>query len=501
MRYLPTGEWMQKADRYTIQEIGIPSMVLMERAALKTVNIMERKQVNLDKTLVVCGSGNNGGDGFAIARLLKEKGYEVTVSFIGREASMSEDCRQQLKIAEKCGVSIVTSIKREEYTSVVDAVFGVGLNRDIAGTYRENIEKMNHLPGQKVAVDIPSGICSATGKVLGTAFSADLTVTFACEKLGCILYPGHVYAGESVVADIGISRKIFEKDSSVCYTFDETDLPKLLPVRKPDSHKGTYGKVLMITGSSGMAGAAYLSAKAAYITGAGLVQIYTAKENRGILQQLLPEAIISTYTEYDVENLHRLLGWADVVCIGGGLGRTDISEKLVIETVKSTKTPCVVDADALYVLGRHMELLKGQEWPFVLTPHMKEMTGLLGCAVQELQEKRFEKIRTFTEQYGVVCALKDARTLVSKMHRQIFVNIAGNSSLAKAGSGDVLAGVIAGLMAQGLDCYEAAVCGVYLHACGGDEAREAKCSYSTLAEDLITGIGTCIKKTEEKMAK
>ena len=250
-----------------------------------------------------------------------------------------------------------------------------------------------------------------------------------------------------------------------------------------------------------MAGAAYLSAKAAYITGAGLVQIYTAKENRGILQQLLPEAIISTYTEYDVENLHRLLGWADVVCIGCGLGRTDISEKLVIETVKSTKTPCVVDADALYVLGRHMELLKGQEWPFVLTPHMKEMTGLLGCTVQELQEKRFEKIRTFTEQYGVVCALKDARTLVSKMHRQIFVNIAGNSSMAKAGSGDVLAGVIAGLMAQGLDCYEAAVCGVYLHACGGDEAREAKCSYSTLAEDLITGIGTCIKKTEEKMAK
>ena len=298
---------MQKADEYTIHEIGIPSMVLMERAALKTVDILESEQVNLDKTLIVCGSGNNGGDGFAIARLLKEKGYEVTVSFIGREASMSEDCRKQLKIAEKCGVSIVTSINPKEYTSVVDAVFGVGLNREIKGTYRENIEKMNSLPGQKIAVDIPSGICSSTGKVLGTAFLAELTVTFACEKLGCILFPGNMYAGKKIIADIGISRKIFEKEPSVCYTFDREDLSKLLPARKPDSHKGTYGKVLMITGSPGMAGAAYLSAKAAYITGAGLVQIYTAKENRSVLQQLLPEAIISTYTEYDEEALHRLL--------------------------------------------------------------------------------------------------------------------------------------------------------------------------------------------------
>ncbi|CUX50045.1 NAD(P)H-hydrate dehydratase [Clostridium sp. C105KSO13] len=501
MRYLPTGEWMQEADRYTIQEIGIPSMVLMERAALKTVDILEKEQVNLDKTLIVCGSGNNGGDGFAIARLLKEKGYEVTVSFIGKEASMSEDCRQQLKIAKKCGVCIVTSINRKEYTSVVDAVFGVGLNREITGAYRENIEKMNHLPGQKVAVDIPSGICSATGTLLGTAFLAELTVTFACEKLGCILYPGHVYAGKTIVADIGVSREIFEKEPSVCYTFDRADLPKLLPARKPNSHKGTYGKVLMITGSLGMAGAAFLSAKAAYITGAGLIQVYTAKENRSILQQLLPEAIISTYTDYDEENLHRLLDWADVVCIGCGLGRTDVSKNLVVGTVKRVKTPCVIDADALYILSRHTELLKGQERKFVLTPHMKEMTGLLGCTMEELQKERFEKLQTFTEQCSVVCALKDARTLVSKRDRQIFVNTAGNSSMAKAGSGDVLAGVIAGLMAQGLGCYESAACGVYLHACGGDEAKKAKGSYSTLADDLITGIGICIKKTEENMVQ
>lgn len=499
MRYLPTGEWMQKADEYTIKEIGIPSMVLMERAALGTVDVMEKERINLSRTLVVCGSGNNGGDGFAIARLLKEKGYEVTAAFIGREASMSPDCRHQLKIAEKCGVSIVTSINGQEYTSVVDAVFGVGLNRDITGNYQETIEKMNSLPGQKIAVDIPSGICSATGKVLGVSFSADLTVTFGCEKLGCILYPGHMYAGKRITIDIGISRKPFRKEPSVCYTFDKQDLPELIPARKPNSHKGTYGKVLMITGSKGMSGAAYLSAKAAYITGAGLVQIYTAEENRIILQQLLPEAIISTYTEYDEETLHKLLEWADVVCIGCGLGRSSIAESLVVEVVRTVKLPCVIDADGLNILSAHLDLLGGRERPFILTPHMKEMSELLDCTIPELAEKRFEKAREFTDRYGVVCAIKDARTLVAKWDRQIFVNTAGNSSMAKAGSGDVLAGVIAGLLSQGLMPYEAAVCGVYLHACGGDEAKEVKGSYSTLAEDLITGVGTCLKKTEENM--
>ncbi|MGC4019558.1 MAG: NAD(P)H-hydrate dehydratase [Muricomes sp.] len=501
MRYLPTGEWMQKADKYTIEEIGILSMVLMERAALKMVDVMEREGIDLSRTFVVCGSGNNGGDGFAVARLLKDKGYEVTAAFIGSESSMSPDCREQLKIAEKCGVSIVTSINRQEYTSVVDAVFGVGLNRDVSGAYRENIEKMNRLPGQKIAVDIPSGICSATGKVLGVSFKAELTVTFECEKLGCILYPGHIYAGKRVVADIGISKKIFEKEPAVCYTFDREDLPKLIPARKPDSHKGTYGKILMITGSKGMSGAAYLSAKSAYITGAGLVHIYTAEENRIILQQLLPEAIISTYTEYDEETLHKLLQWADVVCIGCGLGRNDIADSLVEEVMRVVKVPCVVDADGLNILSSHLELLGSRERPLILTPHMKEMSELLGCSIQELQEKRFEKVREFTDKHGVVCAMKDARTLVSKWDRQIFINTAGNSSMAKAGSGDVLAGVIAGLLAQGLMSYEAAVCGVYLHACGGDETKEEKGSYSALAEDLITGIGTCIRKTEENMAE
>ncbi len=497
MRYLPTGQWMQKADEYTINEIGLPSMVLMERAALNTILVMERDDIDLSRTLVVCGAGNNGGDGFAIARILKEKGYDVTAMSAGREESMSPDCIQQLKIAEKCGVTIVTSMEEREYTSVVDALFGVGLNREITGFYRKIIEKMNNFSGDKIAVDIPSGVCSSTGEILGIAFMADITVTFACEKLGCVLYPGQACCGEIVTVDIGISISPFEKEDSICYTLEKKDLASLVPNRKPNSHKGTYGKILMITGSPGMSGAAYLSAKAAYTAGAGLVLIYTAEENRIILQQLLPEAIISTYTEYDEEELEKHLEWADVVCLGCGLGTSDISQALTLHAIKNARIPSVIDADGLNILSNHMELIMKRNYPLIITPHMMEMSRLLGCTVSELQKNRFKYFKGFTAKYEIICAMKDARTLVGEAGRQIFVNTAGNSSMAKAGSGDVLAGVIAGLLAQGAKPFDAAVCGVYLHACGGDEAKAAKGSYSVLAQDLISGIGVCLKNTEE----
>ncbi len=496
MRYLPTGKWMQMADQHTINVIGIPSMVLMERAALKVVESMEKENCDLKKVLVVCGSGNNGGDGFAVARLLKVKGYKPVVFFVGKEESMTNDCNAQRKIAENCGVSVVTVKPEEEYTTIVDAVFGVGLNREIQGKYLEIIEWMNLKSGCKVAVDIPSGICSATGKKLGSAFRADITVAFAYEKLGETMHPGNVVSGKVIVADIGIDRGFFE-DKDVIYTLEQKDLKEILPTRKADSHKGSYGKVLMITGSKGMSGAAYLSAKSAYVTGAGLVQIYTSEENREILQQLLPEAIISTYQEYDKKQIENLLTWADVVCIGCGLGQSELSDRILTTVLSKIHKPCVVDADGINLLSRHKELLTKEKMPLILTPHMKEMTGLLGCSIEELKNTRFEKITDYTKEHGVTCVLKDARTVVSRRGKPVFLNTAGNNAMAKAGSGDVLAGIITGFLAQKKETYEAATGGVYLHACGGDEAKKRKGSYSVLAEDLIDGIAVCIKKTEE----
>lgn len=497
MRYLPDGNWMQKADEHTIQNIGIASIVLMERAALRVVEFLETYQLDTSKTLIVCGAGNNGGDGFAIARLLKQQGKNVCAVFIGKEERRSTQCQLQMEIAEKIGVPIVTALPKEEYTVIIDAIFGVGLSREIQGEYAKVLEQLNAMSGQKVAVDIPSGICSKTGKVLGIAFRAKWTVSFACEKLGTVLFPGCDYAGEVLVAEIGIDPAFFKDRKEVCYTLDREDLERLLPARSANSHKGTYGKVLMIVGSKGMAGAAYLSAKAAYISGAGLVQIYTHESNRMILQQLLPEAIISTYTTYEATQLHSLLNWADVVCIGCGIGVTDVARKIVEDVIQLGTCPCVVDADGLNLLSENLSILKGVKRELVLTPHMKEMSRLLGCSIEELSKQRFQLLQEFVEKYGVVCALKDARTIVAEKEHSPFVNTAGNSAMAKAGSGDVLAGTIAGFLAQRMNGYEGAVLGVYLHACGGDDARNVCGQYSVLAEDLLEGIKYCIASTKK----
>lgn len=501
MRYLPDGAWMQKADRNMIDRIGIPPVVLMEHAACRTVEILEKEKFDCSDTLVVCGSGNNGGDGFAIARLLFRQGCRVTVLFAGKESSMSEECKIQAAIVRNLGIPIVTELPEREYTVVLDAVFGVGLNREIEGHYRMLLEELNVKPGRKAAVDIPSGICSASGRVLGAAFRAELTVTFQCEKVGTVLFPGREYAGKVILADIGIETGFMKDIPEICYTLEREDLPELLPGRKANSHKGSYGKVLMITGSEGMAGAAYLSARAAYISGAGLVRIYTPEANRMILQQLLPEAVVTTYRDYDETELDQLLNWADVVCIGCGLGQSRVSRRLLEAVMQKCTVPCVVDADGINLLAGNRELLERVQMPVVLTPHIREMSRLLGCDVAEIQAGRLEKVLEFTEKYPVVCVQKDARTIVAQCTKQIFVNTAGNHSMAKAGSGDVLAGVITGLMAGHQESYEAAVLGVCIHACGGDIAREKLGSYGVLAEDLITGIRICMKEAEEKRSR
>ena len=493
MRYLPNGTQMSQADRFTIQETGIPSLVLMERAALKTVEIMHTRGIDTSRPLIVCGSGNNGVDGFAIARLLAEEGAAPRLLFAGKESSLSEECKIQKQIAENLGIGIITEIPEEEYTVIIDAVFGVGLSREISGRYADIIAWMNEQDCCKVAVDIPSGVSSATGKILGIAFHADLTVAMACVKTGCEMYPGKNYAGETVAVPIGIDPEFFASDEDVCITYDRRDIPELLPERKADSHKGSYGKVLMITGSSGMAGAAYLSARAAYAVGAGLVQIYTAEENRAVLQQLLPEAIISCYQGYDEDELARLLDWADVVCIGCGLGTGETSGRILEGTLRKVNVPCIIDADGLNLLSRKMDLLEAMHSPVILTPHMKEMSRLTGYPISGLSDRRLEIIREFTEKYPAVCVLKDSRTFVKEKGKHTFFNLAGNSAMAKAGSGDVLAGVITGLSAQGMQAYESASLGVFLHACGGDAAKEAKGSYSVLARDLIAGIEKCME--------
>ena len=496
---------MKAADQYTIQKLGVPSLELMEHAAQACVQVLEDEKVDLSHVCVVCGSGNNGGDGFAIARILQNNRYSVETFCVGNPEHYTEETQEQMHRLQECGGKITYGMPQENsYSVVIDAVFGVGLSRKVEGRYRQVIEQMNRMRGTKFAVDIPSGLSATTGCILGCAFKADYTVTFQLKKIGLELSQGRTMAGRVIVPDIGISTDSICEDQEIVRTAGKDIYRKMLPDRPEDSNKGTYGRLLVIAGSKGMAGAAYLNAHAAYMTGAGLVRIYTSSDNREILQTLLPEAIVTTYEEYNKEELLSLFTWADSVCIGSGLGMSRLSEKILKTVIEYVKVPCLIDADGLNLLAENKNYLNQMaERRFVITPHMKEMSRLTGWSIDKIMEDRFQALDQIIKQSepdtksSIICVLKDSRTVVAQTNRQKFVNLAGNNSMAKGGSGDVLAGTIAGLLAQHMAPFEAAAVGVFLHACGGDEAKKSKGSYSVLARDLIQGMADAMKNAKE----
>ena len=491
---------MKAADQYTIQKLGVPSLELMEHAAQACVQVLEDEKVDLSHVCVVCGSGNNGGDGFAIARILQNNRYSVETFCVGNPEHYTEETQEQMHRLQECGGKITYGMPQEDsYSVVIDAVFGVGLSRKVEGRYRQVIEQMNRMRGTKFAVDIPSGLSATTGCILGCAFKADYTVTFQLKKIGLELSQGRTMAGRVIVPDIGISTDSICEDKEIVRTAGKDIYRKMLPDRPEDSNKGTYGRLLVIAGSKGMAGAAYLNAHAAYMTGAGLVRVYTSSDNREILQTLLPEAIITTYEEYNKEELLSLLTWADGVCIGSGLGMSRLSEKILKTVIEYVKVPCLIDADGLNLLAENNNYLNQMaERRFVITPHMKEMSRLTGTPVEELKADRIQILKDFISRYRITCVLKDSRTLIASEEKGIRMNLTGNSAMAKAGSGDVLAGVISGWMVQGKEAEDAAELGTYIHGLSGDLAKFEKGVYSVMARDLIEYISKALMKLEEE---
>ena len=491
---------MKAADQYTIQKLEVPSLELMEHAAQACVQVLEDEKVDLSHVCVVCGSGNNGGDGFAIARILQNNRYSVETFCVGNPEHYTEETQEQMHRLQECGGKITYGMPQEDsYSVVIDAVFGVGLSRKVEGRYRQVIEQMNRMRGTKFAVDIPSGLSATTGCILGCAFKADYTVTFQLKKIGLELSQGRTMAGRVIVPDIGISTDFICEDQEIVRTAGKDIYRKMLPDRPEDSNKGTYGRLLVIAGSKGMAGAAYLNAHAAYMTGAGLVRIYTSSDNREILQTLLPEAIVTTYEEYNKEELLSLLTWADSVCIGSGLGMSRLSEKILKTVIEYVKVPCLIDADGLNLLAENKNYLNQMaERRFVITPHMKEMSRLTGISVEELKADRIQILKDFISRYRITCVLKDSRTLIASEEKGIRMNLTGNSAMAKAGSGDVLAGVISGWMVQGKEAEDAAELGTYIHGLSGDLAKFEKGVYSVMARDLIEYISKALMKLEEE---
>lgn len=492
MKYLVSGREMKNWEKQAMEDYKTPSILLMERAALAVVEELTSGGYDLHKVLVACGTGNNGGDGLAVARLLKAKGIRVDVCVVGALERLSADAKQQLEMYKAISGKFVTAPAYSEYTVMVDAIFGIGCNREISGIAAEVINAMNKENISVIAIDVPSGISSDTGKVCGTAVEADVTITFFTEKLGMMIYPGRDYCGTIKVADLGIP---FEK-SEECQiiTYDEQDLKKI-PTRKGNSHKGTYGKVLVIAGSPDICGAAYLAAAGAYRIGAGLVKIYTPQENQFAMQTLLPEALLEIYDRNRpvLKQLQQCMEWADVIVIGPGFGKDRTTEKILRYVISKSVIPVVIDADGINILSENREMLTEIYAPVILTPHIQEMARLTGERKESIQKRPLETAGKFVADYAVTLVLKDARTIVAKKDELFYVNMSGNSGMATGGCGDVLAGMLGGLIAQGMEPLEASRLGVYIHGRAGDAAALRKGAYSMLATDILDGIAEVTK--------
>lgn len=496
MNRVLTANEMQKVDEYTIGEVGIPSPVLMERAAM-AVCAEVRREITGKRLLVVCGKGNNGGDGLAVARILSSEDYQVGVYLCGQQkGGGSEGFLYQLGLLKLYPVTIFEQFPDDSWDGVVDAVFGVGLSGTITGQYLHVIERINHMKCPVLSVDCPSGVDCNTGRVLGTAVKAQITVTFGAMKRGLLLYPGAGQAGKVVTADIGFPEIAYETAVKEPVWMTEPEDLYQLAARVPYSNKGTYGKAAVIAGSKNMCGAAVLAARACYSVGAGLVKIITCEENREILQTLVPEAVLATYKGTEISHIEKELEWADVILAGPGLSVNSTAYDFVSMALNQGK-PLVLDADAINILSEHRDLLSAlKNRDVILTPHLGEMSRLTGTAVPELKEDLLQFCKSFAEEYGVICVLKDARTVISDGNSCV-INTSGCCGMAKGGSGDVLAGMITGLVLQKNSIYETAVLGVYLHGLSGNAAAEQKGNYAMSPLDLLEGISVITKKVED----
>lgn len=570
-----TGAQMAAADRYTSESLHIPSLVLMERAALAVADAVSgnnggrpgdafvdggRSSVfgkrRTPRIAVVAGRGNNGADGIAAGRILLDRGFDVAFytsdENVGRAVEDDSSYGTQLRILNAYGVTPIiigegslgdpyqesklngegdlsSSLSAYAPDYVIDALTGTGFHGEPSERMRsalQLIHRFSEKGAEVISVDMPSGVSATTGVACSDAVNADITVTFGFRKTGQILYPGSTHCGQLRCIDIGITERSLTSDPSELFvTLSPGTAIELLPKRDPAGNKGTFGKVLVVAGSEGMAGASLLAARAAYRCGAGMVKIFTPESNRIIVQETLPEALLTTYNggtaEDDGAALHDLLKkdlhWADVVLMGPGLSQSETARKIVEEILsllsEETIRGLVIDADALRILADRDDLRKllaerPADTACILTPHPGELAALLHCEIRELKAPvtatesadgstgALPKIRELCEQLNIVTAAKDARTcVVSPANDPVYLNTTGSHGMATAGSGDVLAGMTAAFLAMPWDssgehsaAYTAACAAVCLHGAAGDLAADRIGSRSLMAGDIADAL-------------
>lgn len=489
---IPSAQEMHEIDRKAREEFSLPTLLLMENAGERVAEVALDMLVG-QKVVVVAGKGNNGGDGIASARHLFNLGVDVEVLLLGEREKIAGDARVNLEIAEKMGIKIVEtpsdiSVYLKEADLVIDAIFGTGLKGEVSSPYKEAIEAINSAGKPVLSVDIPSGV-GDKGEILGVAVKADKTVTLALPKQGLILYPGASYAGEILVADIGLPHQLLSTPSLTLIT--PTILQELLPQRPPDAHKGTFGHLLVLAGSVGFTGAAAMCCESALRVGTGLVTLGIPASLNPIMEVKLTEAMTYPLPETMEHSLslqalpliREKLKKCSALAIGPGLSTHPQTCQLVKELLEDLEIPAVVDADALNCLAGSKVNFSGKR--FVLTPHPGEMARLVGEEIRSIQADRIGWAGKLARETGCVVVLKGARTVVANPDGECFVNPTGNSGMASGGMGDILTGMIGGFLAQGIPPLASSLLGVFLHGLCGDLARDELGEEVMVASDLL----------------
>jgi hydroxyethylthiazole kinase-like uncharacterized protein yjeF len=498
------AEQMRNVDSYTINSIGIPGVVLMENAGRAVVDAMEDffEGDGPMRVAVFCGKGNNGGDGFVIARHLAARGHDPVIILLTQMEQLQGDALINAEIAEKIGLEIREVPGQEALSSldydprdfevIVDAIFGTGLNSAVRGHYLGAIDLINSSGVPVVAVDIPSGLSSDSGELMGPAIEADLTVTFAYPKLGLILAPASTICGEVVVADISIPESAEGIEMQTYLITDDLVSALHLP-REKDSHKGTYGHLLVVAGAPGKAGAAAMVGKSALRAGSGLVTVGVSADILNTVDSMAMETMTTPLaseagllTVDALDSILEALRDKTSLALGPGMGTEEKTCELVKELVARVEVPMVLDADAVNAFAGNSAELKSDLADIVITPHPGEMARLLGIKTEEVQRDRIEIARELAKENNIIVVLKGYRTIIASPEGEVFINMTGNPGMATAGSGDVLTGLIGSYLGmKDLTPLEAVVAAVYLHGLAGDLAAEEKGQNALIAGDLI----------------
>ncbi len=505
--FVVTAKEMRELDRLTIQKYGVPSLTLMERAGEGVARALLERFGPAAKggTLVVAGKGNNGGDGLVVARHLKKKRIPCEVVLLARKEELSHDAAENLRAYLKIKGRLF-EVTRESLSLLgerlkgkrllVDAILGTGLKEEVRGLYAEAITVMNTSGLPVVAVDLPSGLDTDKGRPLGTAIKAEMTVTLGFPKLGQVVHPGLSYVGELAVAEIGIHPKAVEEVRPQTELLEEEDIGWLIPSREPDTHKGTYGHLLVMAGSRGKTGAAILACRAAMRVGSGLVTLAAPRSLNGIFAGSLVEVMTDPLKDNSNEESEplsdhewrRLLDKKSALLFGPGIGVKDSARTALRWLLKNLELPWVIDADGLSILAEEAGRLRFAKTPPVLTPHPGEMARLTGADTAAINRDRIGVARSFARDHRCHVVLKGARTLIATSDGRVFINPTGNPGMASGGMGDVLSGILAGLLTQGLEIADALKLGVFLHGFVADQAASARGEIGLIASDVIDGL-------------